>query len=116
MIACFVMTTGCQVPQRVTDDVASLKADEQALFDFNSEFLRRAKSSNSEELQKKLKIIMISTLAHERASRGIILLAEYLDSSEIITNSQLAATEEMAKRIADKVTEKLGNSSGSSSE
>jgi len=104
-----VTLAGCQVPQRVADDVRVLKTDEQALFDFNQEFLKRAKSSNNEELQKKLKIIMISNMAHERATRGLQLLAEYLGSTEIITSGQLNLTEEMITKIANKVAQEMGN-------
>lgn len=100
---------GCQVPQRVADDLKSLKVDEQTLFDFNQEFLKRAKSSNNEELQKKLKIIMICNMAHERASRGLELLVEYLGSTEIFTSDQAKLTEDMIKKIADKVAERMDN-------
>jgi len=104
-----IIIVGCQAPQRVNDDIKSLKADEQVLFDFNQEFLKRANSSNNDELQKKLKITMISQMAHQRSSRGLDLLAQYLGSTEIITSPQLTATEDIIKKIADQVAEKVGS-------
>lgn len=109
-----VTLVGCQVPQKVVEDVKVLKADEQALFEFNQEFLKKAKSSNNEELQKKLKIIMICNMAHERSSRGLELLMEYLGSTEVITSGQLNMTEEMISKIANKVAEKMGDNDGES--
>lgn len=101
------MVSGCTVPQRVYDDIAMLKLEEQALYNFNLAFLQRAKSTTNEELQKKLKMVMISKVAHQRAEQGLDLLGEYVGASEVISNAQLAATEDTIKQIADKVVEKL---------
>lgn len=102
------MIIGCQAPQRVVDDVQTLRLQEQALYEFNSEFLSRAKCKNNEELQKKLKLVMICKIAHQRAVQGLMLLQEYVGSTEIISNAQLVATEENIKKIAEKVAEKIG--------
>ena len=102
---------GCQAPQRVVDDIQALKLQEQALYEFNSEFLTRAKCKNNEELQKKLKIVMICKIAHQRATQGLALLEEYTGSTEIISNTQLAITEENIKKIAEKVAERMGDNS-----
>lgn len=101
------MTSGCTAPQRVVDDIETLKVDAEALFQFNQEFLKRSKATTEEELDKKMKIIMISRLAHQRTMEGLNLLGEYLGSSEIVSNAQLAATEDTINKIAEKVKEKL---------
>ena len=89
------------MPKKVHDDVKALKIDEQALFEFNQEFLKRIQSTNNEELQKKLKLTMIVQMSHERVARGLDLLETYLISSEIITSSQLLITEDLIRKIED---------------
>lgn len=108
LICAFLMIIGCQAPQRIVDDAQTLRLQEQALYEFNSEFLSRTKCKNSDELQKKLKLVMICKIAHQRAAQGLALLQEYVGSTEIISNAQLAATEENIKKIAEKVAEKIG--------
>jgi hypothetical protein len=91
---------GCQVPQKTYDDVKALKIDEQALYDFNQEFLKKIQpTTNNDDLQKRLRLTMIVQMSHDRASRGLKMLEAYLNSSEIITSSQMLLTEEMIKRI-----------------
>lgn len=107
LAACCLMV-GCQVPKKVHDDVKALRIDEQALFEFNQEFLKRAQSTNNDELQKKLKLTMIVQMSHERTVRGLELLESYLVSSEIITSSQLLITEDLIKRIEDLVGKTAG--------
>lgn len=102
------ISVGCQAPQRVTDDIQALKNDAKALYEFNQEFLKRTKTTNEQELQKKLRLMMISEVAHERATRGLELLHEYLGSAEFISNAQLTATEEVIEQIADRVAKKMG--------
>ena len=98
---------GCEVPQKVTDDVQALRIEVKSMYEFNQQFLKRTKSTTKAELDKKLKLIMISKMAYQRAERGLVLLAEYLKSSEIVSTAQLAATEETIKKIANKVAEKM---------
>lgn len=109
MIFSLIVVSGCSAPQRVVDDIDALKVDAKALFDFNQEFLKRSKATTEAELEKKMKIIMISRLAHQRTMEGLDLLGEYVGSSEIISNAQLAATEETINKIATKVKEKLSD-------
>jgi hypothetical protein len=103
------LTGGCSAPQRVIDDIKTLKVDAKALYDFNREFLKRAKSSTPEELEKKMKMVMINEIAYQRTMDGLNLLGEYVGSLEIISNAQLAATEDTINRIADRVKERLSD-------
>lgn len=98
------MTVGCSAPQRVVDDIAMLKLDAQAHYELNQKILERSISNNDEELQKKLKLTMISKIAHQRTMRGLRLLQEYLDSTEFLSNTEASATKQL---IIDTVNEVL---------
>ncbi len=88
----------------MTDDIEMLKIEAQAHFDFNQKLLDRSKSSTSEDLQKKLQLIMISKLAHERTTRALQLLSEYLDSTEFMSDAEISETRQL---IIDTVNEML---------
>lgn len=98
------MTAGCSAPQRVVDDIALLKLEAQAHYEFNQQVLEKSISTNDEELQKKLKLLMISKIAHQRTMRGLQLLSEYLDSIEFMSNAEASATKQL---IIDTVEEVL---------
>lgn len=98
------MIVGCSAPQRVVDDIALLKLEAQAHYSFNQQVLEKSISTNDEELQKKLKLLMISKIAHQRTMRGLQLLSEYLDSIEFMSNAEASATKQL---IIDTVEEVL---------
>lgn len=81
---------GCSVPTNIKEDVAIIKAEEQALYDFNFKLIKKLRADTTEDLQKKIDLLTISRIAHSRAQKGLELLAEYLDSTEYIKNEDLA--------------------------
>lgn len=97
------MIAGCSAPQRVTDDIEMLKVEAQAHFEFNTRLLNRSISTNDEELQKKLRLIMISKIAHERTMRALQLLSEYVDSTEFLSDAEAAETKQLIIETVDEV-------------
>jgi hypothetical protein len=102
-----LLCIGCQVPQRVTDDIKLIEVESNAFYEFNDSFLSRSKTIAPEELEKKLKLLTLNSTANQRIVRGLRLLQEYLGSTEYVNETHLAITDEIVRKIAQKVSERL---------
>lgn len=96
-------TAGCSAPQRVTDDIEMLKVEAQAQFELNQRLLDKSISTNEADLRKKMKLIMISKMAHERTMRALQLLSEYVDSTEFLSNAEASETKRLIIETVNEV-------------
>ena len=98
---------GCNIPAQVRDDIQLIKANSSLIYSFNNEFIKRTKIQNTDEADKKMKLYNINETSYKRIERGVRLLAEYVESTVYLDETQMAITNDIINKIANQLLQKM---------